>query len=643
MSTLVSPAQQLFIDFFNEALCFLKYSGPDVAIHFCDFECLKLPNEYESGSYFQPVRPDYHHTELKVLEKWVNAIISEKKPTIMRTFAYYYAYGFQVYHTTGNLIQQWPMNEEAVAFSCGLLLLNGIPSPIPPFISKEHVLRQLSSCTNKQYNIQTAISATGRPAISLTLSQKENNKLWSQIETISKNAYRRKLDVRFGTEEHPFENINEAIEYIEFLEREAVENDEFLNSTYHKDPYRYDLGEFNNNGQHLIGGLYKIPWASAYTAHVDNSFPKNSFIITQLNPANDDWEWLQGKKRIDKYIPLFALKPNLSRRRFLYRGQCEEYKDKTTGMPTCRPNLYRPNVEKDPLPHRIKAYEMACLVTRHPLVSLLGINGVQIFNEPFRFQLNRLGLAQHYYNKTSFLDLTSDINVAKFFATCEYNNDEDSYSSYYSEDKLGVLYIYDMRLPFEFRNHSLPQLSTIGKQYVFLRSAMQSGFLLDMPKDTDLHDLPNVYRVYFRHNKAISDNVFEEARSGERYFPNDALSRHWKTMYKAPNSSFTISVKAREMYLKAHPSEFKTIEELDDALIASEFKIGSNEWPEFPQEILNDYYANSQKLWADFCSDIYFLGSEGFFMKKSLEDLIDCPEYRDSFHKIISRLQSSDI
>ncbi len=625
-------SQRLFIEFFNEALRFMSYTGPSANIHFCDFECLKAPHIYYA-SYYHPVITDYVHNELKILEKWANAIVSDCKPTIMRSFAFYYAYGFQVYHKTGEMIETYPMNADAVAFSIGLLLLNSIPIQIPSDIPNEQILKQLSHYSKKPYDIRSALSADERPGISLTLSEQENRRLHSQLNEFGRNAYNRKLDIRFGTKEHPFENIDEAIQYIEFLEKEAVENDQFLNLAYNKDYYRYDLAEYNHNGQRLIGGLYKIPWASAYTAHVENSFPKNSFIITQLNPTNDGWEWLQGEKRTDKYIPLFALKPNLSGRQFLYRGQCEEYIDNITGLPTCRPNLYRPFVEKDPLPHRIKAYEMACLVTRHPLVNQLGIKGVKIFNEPFRFQLNRLGLAQHYYNKTSFLDLTSDMNVAKFFATCEYGETNDSYSAYCSEDKQGVLYIYDMRLPFEFRDTKLPQLSSIGKQYTFLRSAMQSGFLLNMPKGTDLHDLPNVYRIYFKHQKAISNEVLKRAYFGDRYFPRDALGSHWKTMYKAPNSCFAISIKAREMYLKFHPTEFRSIEELNQALIASGFKIGRNEWPEFPQEILNDYYANAPKLWAEFCSDIYFLGSDGFFMKKSLENLIDKPEYRKSFYK----------
>lgn len=257
-------------------------------------------------------------------------------------------------------------------------------------------------------------------------------------------------------------------------------------------------------------------------------------MVTQLNPSGNDWEWLQETETPENHIPLFALKPNLSRRRFLFRGQYEEFTDKETQRPTCRPNLYRPDVEKNPLPHRIKAYEMACLVTRHPLVRQLGIKGVKIFNEPFRFQLNRLGLAQHYYNKTAFLDLTSDIEVAKFFACCKYDWNTDRYFAHYPEDKLGIIYLYDMRLPYEFKNTELPRLSSIGKQYVFLRSAMQSGFLLNMPEGADLHDYPNVYRIYFRHSKAISEEVAEKTRNGDVYFPKDALSLYWKNMYKAP-------------------------------------------------------------------------------------------------------------
>jgi hypothetical protein len=177
----------------------------------------------------------------------------------------------------------------------------------------------------------------------------------------------------------------------------------------------------------VFGGIYKIPWASAETALVNNGFPKSSFVVTQLMPGPSQSkliEWMSGTSD-NRFIPLFSLKPNLYNRRFLFRGQTEEYTIKGTDIPTCVPNAYRPDAQKDNLPFRIESYEIISLITRHPLVQLLGIKGIEIFNEPFRFQLNLWGLAQHYYNRTTLLDLTSDIDVAKFFATCTYSDETD--------------------------------------------------------------------------------------------------------------------------------------------------------------------------------------------------------------------------
>lgn len=628
-----TPAQQLFFEFFIEALDFMKYSGPTVEIIFGDCHCVIWPSAFKSTSFIFPVTADYPGYRLNVHQEWIDAIISEKYPTLMREQAYYCAYGFYEFYKCNNVIELYPQNSDAIAFAYGLTLLNGVPINIPHFIPKELVLSQLERFSLKEYTFIESVGSDGHHGHCLSLSARENERLFSQLQEYDKDSKSRRLDIRFGTKERPFENIDEAIKYIEFLEKDAVEHDLFLNSPFNRSPYRYDIGAIKSKGRDIIGGIFKIPWASAFTAHAENSFPKNSFVVTQLNPSNNDWEWLRENNHETNYIPLFALKPNLSKRRFLFRGQYEEFLDDKTNLPTCKPNLYRHDIEKKPLPHRIKAYEMSCLVTRHPLVQQLGVKGIKIFNEPFRLQLNRLGLAQHYYNKTSFLDLTSDIEVAKFFACCKYDWNTDKYYAYSPQDKLGVIYIYDMRFPSEFKNTCLPQLSSIGKQYVFLRSAMQSGFLLNMPKDIDFHELPNVYRIYFRHDKAKSEEVAKDTNNGDVYFPKDALSLYWKNMYKAPNSDFSISLKAREMYLMLHPQDFTSLEELDKALISEGFRLGNNKWPEFPTSILEDYYSNAKELWSQFCANIFFIGSEGYFMKKSLEEIIYNEEYRETFFK----------
>ena len=87
------------------------------------------------------------------------------------------------------------------------------------------------------------------------------------------------------------------------------------------------------------------------------------------------------------------------------------------------------------------------------------------------------------------------------------------------------------------------------------------------------------------------------------------------------------------MYMRLHGDDYRSIDELDKALIAEGFRLGVNQWPEFPGAILDDYYDNARELWAEFCHDIFFLGAEGFFMKKSLEGLIDNKEYKKAFFR----------
>lgn len=86
----------------------------------------------------------------------------------------------------------------------------------------------------------------------------------------------------------------------------------------------YDCGSAGKDWDKGFMGMFKIPWASAETALVNNGFPDKSFVVTQLNPNVSLYSWIcnvNGKH----FTPTFSLKPNLYRRRFLYRGQTEEY------------------------------------------------------------------------------------------------------------------------------------------------------------------------------------------------------------------------------------------------------------------------------------------------------------------------------
>jgi hypothetical protein len=628
--------QQLFLDMIKEAKALLHSETLDYQVYFDDYHCNFILSPKKSMSYYPPMIAIYPDNELLVVKDWIKDVVFDFLPTIMRMYAYYYTFGFYKYKTEGVTIQPYPHDKDAVSFSVGLCLLKGVvPIETLQFCSVDSVCRLLTQYTNHKYKLVETTTATLGKSMALSLSDEDNRRLSVKWNYISSQTQNHKLDIRLGTKENPFNNIDEAIDYVQFLEREEVLADPYLNSELIQSDYRYDCGWYETKDSNVFGGIYKIPWASGETALVNNGFPKSSFVVTQLMPSLSQSkliEWMSGTST-DRFIPLFSLKPNLYNRRFLFRGQTEEYTIKGTDIPTCVPNAYRPYAQKDNLPFRIKSYEIISLITRHPLVQLLGIKGIEIFNEPFRFQLNLRGLAQHYYNSTTLLDLTSDIDVAKFFATCTYSDETDSYIPCSAVDKLGVLYIYDIRYLNDFKSTGLPQLSTIGKQYVFPRSAMQAGFLLDMPEGLNLHDCPNVYRVYFKHDKTISDKVAKESNYGEKYFPKDCLKSIWGNKRNAPNEDFVLSRKARELYMILHPRDYKNMAELDDALRQHGFRLGDNLWPEIPQDILDEYYANALETWQKFCEDVYFAGTEGVFMKNALINLPNNKSYRQYFYK----------
>lgn len=61
--------------------------------------------------------------------------------------------------------------------------------------------------------------------------------------------------------------------------------------------------------------------------------------------------------------------------------------------------------------------------------------------ENSHYQVDYVGLAQHYGLKTDVLDVTNSIEVAMFFAMCDYDSDTDSYKPKH-EDKQYVGYLY---------------------------------------------------------------------------------------------------------------------------------------------------------------------------------------------------------
>jgi hypothetical protein len=194
---------------------------------------------------------------------------------------------------------------------------------------------------------------------------------------------------------------------------------------------------------------------------------------------------------------------------------------------------------------------MEVLLKEHPLVKLFE-QGFMLMNEFIQFKINYVGLSQHYYNNTHLLDLTSDMEVAKFFAVTKFDMKNDCYFEYKGEGP-GVLYYYDIQADtFNKRKGRRYNVDTIGKQ-PFMRSGNQSGFLVNMEREDDFNLFPEVRYVFFRHDPDITSRIFKEAMNGDKYMPQEILRSHWHKRMMDEEEKMKISSEALKLNFKNNP------------------------------------------------------------------------------------------
>lgn len=343
-----------------------------------------------------------------------------------------------------------------------------------------------------------------------------------------------------------------------------------------------------------------FPFPMNLDRHIKYDDP-NVFIFTKTNSA-------------------FSLKPNITNKHFLFRGEKKLY-------PNCLP-LARRERNFNHLLENIKRSEFEMVLNSHPLFYLL-MKGIKLDNlcAPFKL-LNPYGIAQHYGFKTVLLDLTSDFDVASFFATTNYEQENDVYKPYIQPDSYGVIYIYHMLLPFVLLTR---ELSTVGLQ-PFPRSGNQKGFLW-LPLFGDNYDLQNnqfVTKIFFKHDDLVTYKIFNRMQKGVYLFPEaDELAT--KASQILQSKSF--SKDAFKHNLRENPQDTydKNIKKIE----LSGYAVDNNQKPlSFTYDDLDDYYRRIKNgWWEEFCNKIYIPN----FFKKSLKDellnVVNKVEYRRYFYR----------
>ncbi len=578
-------AKQISSRFFNEACEHLNFNPKDVLII---YETFPFNNSV-------PCRMLNNHT-LLINKDWFNKQINLKSLTPIRMLMYFHArIMYKRSIGSSNLPDSF---YDAMAFSYAFMMIKGLHLKFPPIKAFEIIKKLIINILHNEFNIDCQLdNSPQHPSckkLSLTFeaeqkyiykscSERENPKI-KIIDPIEK-----------GTKDKPFDNIYEACDFVCQEEKKYYQKDTYLNTTIAKTEYFYDPN-FR---------IFRIPWAMPHVTLYKNELHNNGFFVNHL---------LSGR---------FSIKPNLYGRKFLYRGQSQYFDP-------CVPSLFRNENCTYFLKDLIWGQEMYLLIKSHPLVKLLE-SGIDILHDKFIFEMNYGGLTQHYYNKSPFLDLTSDIEAAKFFAVTNYFSEKDEYKPVLDTNKLGVLYYYSIKMPTAFSEHSNYHLSTIGKQ-VFMRSGAQHGFLLRMDKGLNFNSLKEVHKVFFKHQPSISEEIFEKSKKGHIFFPEDILEKAWKMKMNENRKYPKVSIETVKYNHSLNKNE--TINSLINKLEKEGITVDKFYTPCFTPQLLEEYYADIKNGWWDnFCEDIYFYGSDGDLYKDELRDIQHRNEYKWAFHK----------
>lgn len=496
-------------------------------------------------------------------------------------------------------------------YANSIILLKGLQIPLPDAFVHD-ACPQMVRILKEEFNLEAKIVKTPTPPYKgasfyhAQLSEADKMRYIKRYMPLHSQSYAPKLAAREkGTKENPFNNVYEAVEYIRQMEQKVHDQDMLLQDI-EQQKYFYDVS-FDS---------FRIHWASPYVSQYTNHYPARTFMVNQMAP-------LPGKPLNEQW---FSFKPNLYGHKFLYRGQSNHYEGKP-----CVPNLFRDekkNANRDYIEFMIFSQELELLIKSHPLVQLFD-KGIELLHDTFHFRVNYPGLAQHYYNKSRMLDLSSDLEVMKFFATTNYDWKTDTYYPCTDTSKLGVIYCYELIYPGAFQQHEGYALKTIGKQ-IFMRPGSQCGYLLDMEKDVDLKKLPEVTALYFRHDAKISQDIFDKSNNGEEYFADDLLQHAWKDRFYARRDKKVVSRKAAELNASRNNA---TLEDTISKLKSIGITVDDFE-PAFTEEELDIYYDSiNNGWWQEFCDDIHFYGAEDELYRQAMKDLPQNPEYFIYFNK----------
>lgn len=320
--------------------------------------------------------------------------------------------------------------------------------------------------------------------------------------------------------------------------------------------------------------------------------PANKQILSRRNGTFEAVLTGRGEEK--------CLIPEVGVLHYLYRGQNEE-------VVPCLPTIYRggPN-DAQVFLQRMRLVQFHRLLKSHPVVTR--------FFEKHHFLVNVEGLAQHYGLKTEVLDLTSNLDVALFFATCKYDKDTDTYDYYHDEvEHEGVLYVFDPVRDNEpspslhFDKYMNGNITPIGLQ-AFPRPGAQFGYALHIGKGGSTKSW--MYKFTFTSEE--SKFYYDMFQKGESLWIKDKLIGKTKQIVGQTTFSYAVFKEAFEKYRPKGYSKTKMKAALVNEKIVLLNKLDDIVFDEKErQEIIDDWNTSLGKEVAEKIVRKYWFEHEG--------------------------------
>ena len=146
-------------------------------------------------------------------------------------------------------------------------------------------------------------------------------------------------------------------------------------------------------------------------------------------------------------------------------------------------------------------------------------------------------LAQHYGLETQWMDITSDLEVALFFATCQWDHKNKCWRPLTRREvesyKYGVIFhipghcanlntmmTYNSQLEFH-HNHNV--ILPVGYQ-PFMRCHSQHAYAIYMEQPFPLQEDSHFEKLHFQHSMQLSEEIFHKMNEGKLIYPQEGLN-----------------------------------------------------------------------------------------------------------------------